>query len=145
MGLSEPLGKVVKLWGKNRQIIGIVKDFHFESLHQKVKPLFIRLEPDNTYYVMIKLKAGSEKETIAQLERVYKTFNPGFSFDYRFLDADYQSQYIAEQRVGILSRYFAGLAILISIDLMSRVIRTGSIHSRKKIERNRDQKSTWFK
>jgi ABC-type antimicrobial peptide transport system permease subunit len=63
---------------------------------------------------MVKLPAGKEKETIERLEQFYKNFNPGFSFDYKFLDQEYQAQYNAEKRVAALSKYFAGLAILIS-------------------------------
>ncbi|MGN7721382.1 ABC transporter permease [Chitinophaga sp. 22620] len=114
MGLKEPLGKTVQLWGETRQIIGVVKDFHFESLHEEVKPLFFRLNPGATYQAAIKLEEGKEKETIASLEKLYAGFNPGFSFNYKFLDEVYQRMYAAENRISVLSRYFAGLAILIS-------------------------------
>ncbi|WP_119080568.1 ABC transporter permease [Chitinophaga alhagiae] len=114
MGMKEPLGKTVQLWGETRHIIGVVKDFHFESLHESVKPVFFRLNPGATYAAVIKIQAGREKETIAGLEQLYRQFNPGFSFDYQFLDEGYQKMYASEKRIGILSRYFAGLAILIS-------------------------------
>ncbi len=114
MGINDPIGTTVNLWGKDRQIIGVVKDFHFESLHEAVKPIFIKLEGDLTMTVIARLEAGKEQETLAQLHSFYQTFNPGYSFDYRFVDADYQALYAAEQRVSTLSKYFAGLAILIS-------------------------------
>jgi ABC-type antimicrobial peptide transport system permease subunit len=63
---------------------------------------------------MVKLAAGNQVETIRRIEQLYARLNPGFTFDYKFVDAQYQSQYVAEQRVSILSRYFAGLAIIIS-------------------------------
>jgi ABC-type antimicrobial peptide transport system permease subunit len=63
---------------------------------------------------MVKIERGKEQETLAKLEQFYKEFNPGFPFSYRFLDEDYQELYAAEQRVAMLSKYFAGLAILIS-------------------------------
>ena len=114
MGLKDPVGKKIKLWGEDRQIIGVVKDFHFESLHENVKPLFFSLIPAETDKVMVKIEAGKEKETIAQFQNFYQQYNPGFTFDYKFLDSDYQAQYTSEQRVSVLSHYFAGLAILIS-------------------------------
>ncbi|SKC87078.1 ABC transporter permease [Ohtaekwangia koreensis] len=114
MGLKDPIGKTVKLWGEEMQIIGVAKDFHFESLHEKVKPVFFRLEPGDTYLVMSKLAAGAEAETIGRIKDYYQKVNPGFIFEYKFLDNEYQAQYVAEQRVALLSRYFAGLAILIS-------------------------------
>lgn len=114
MGMTDPIGKTVKLWGEDRKIIGVVKDFHFESLHKNVGPLFFRLEPSNTYLFMARIEAGKEKETIERLGTFYQKFNPEFTFDYEFLDEQYKSQYAAEQRVSVLSRYFAGLAIVIS-------------------------------
>jgi putative ABC transport system permease protein len=114
MGLKDPIGKNVKLWGQDMQIVGVAKDFHFESLHENVKPLFFRLKPGGTYLVMAKVQPGKEKAVLGKFEELYKKINPGFSFDYKFLDQEYQAQYAAEQRVATLSRYFAGLAILIS-------------------------------
>jgi predicted permease len=114
MGLKDPIGATVKLWGDEMQIIGISKDFHYESLHQELKPLFFRLARGNTHIVMIKVSAENQDNTIQKIKTLYTDMNPGFSFDYQFLDEKYQSQYIAEQRVSTISRYFAGLAILLS-------------------------------
>ena len=114
MGLKDPIGKEVNLWGKERHIIGITKDFNFESLHEQVKPLFFTLLPNKTLMGMVRIKAGMERETIEKLGDFYKSFNPGFSFDYKFLSKDYQALYTSEERVSTLSRYFAGMAIIIS-------------------------------
>jgi predicted permease len=114
MGLKNPIGKTIKFWGKDYQIIGVAKNFHFESLHENIKPLIFRLWPERTNKFMVKLQAGREKETISRLEEFYTNYNPGFSFDYKFLDEEYGAQYEAEKRVSLLSRYFAGLAVLIS-------------------------------
>jgi putative ABC transport system permease protein len=114
MGLKDPIGKVVKLWGKDMQIIGVVKDFHFESLHEFVKPLLIRLAPENLVEIMVKISRDKQKETINRLQKYYERFNPGFIFDFKFLDADYQALYVSEKQVAVLSRYFAGMAIIIS-------------------------------
>lgn len=114
MGLKEPVGKIFNLWGKDLQIIGVVKDVHFESMHEVVKPMFFLFDAVNTNRIMVKIKAGRERETIAELQRIYKDFNAGGQFEYRFLDEDFQEQYVAENRISLLSRYFAGLAIVIS-------------------------------
>jgi putative ABC transport system permease protein len=63
---------------------------------------------------MISLEGGKEKETIESLTKLYTTFNPGFTFDYKFQDEDYARMYRSEQRVASLSGYFAGFAVLIS-------------------------------
>jgi putative ABC transport system permease protein len=116
MGFKNPIGQTVKWFGRNMQIIGVVKDFHFESLHQPVVPLYIALEqPGNIWdKIMVKIRSTGQKETIASIESLYDKYNPGFPFEFNFLDDAYQKQYDAEKRVSILSGYFAGLAIVIS-------------------------------
>jgi len=115
MGLKDPVGKVINLWGENRHIVGVTKDFHFESFYKKINPLlFILVPPSRNLKIMVKIKSGTERETINKLGEFYEDYNPGFVFEYKFLDEDYQAQYDAEKRIGILSRYFAGLAIMIS-------------------------------
>ncbi len=114
MGLKDPVGKIFNLWGNDMEIIGITKNFHFQSLHENVKPFFFRLRPRETSIIMVKIKGEEEKEAIDNIRLVYHKFSPGYSLDYKFLDQDYQAQYEAEMRVAKLSRYFAGLAILIS-------------------------------
>lgn len=113
MGVEDPVGKVIDFGGRKMEILGVVKDFHFQSLHEAVKPLFIRID-QLTGTIVVKVKAGKEKETLRQLQQFYQAYNSGFTFDYRFLDADYQAQYAAEKQVAVLSRYFAGFAVLIS-------------------------------
>ncbi len=114
MGLTNPIGQQIKYWGENREVIGVVKDFHFESLHEGVKPLYFSLQPQAAKYIMIKLDEAKLPQALAELATFYKRYNPGFLMDYKFLDSEYQAQYAAEQRVAVLSQYFAGLAILIS-------------------------------
>jgi predicted permease len=113
MGIADPIGKEVKLWGRTMQIVGVVNDFHFESFHEKIKPAFFWLNP-NAFNIMVKVEAGKEQNVISQLEEFNRVVNPGFPLDYHFLDTDYQTLYAAESRVSTLSKYFAGLAIIIS-------------------------------
>ncbi len=113
MGLKNPVGQTVTMWGSKKQIIGVVKDFHFKSLYEKVGPFFFRFSPNNGN-VLVKIEAGKEKETIAKLDKFYKNYNLGLPFEYKFMDDDYQRLYASEQRVSVLSRYFAVVAIIIS-------------------------------
>ncbi|MFT3936556.1 MAG: ABC transporter permease [Chitinophagaceae bacterium] len=113
MQLKNPIGKIVSLWGKKKQVIGVVKDFHFESLYKKVGPAFLEYSPQNET-VLVKLSAGKEKEAIASVAKAYKNFNQGIALDYTFLDEDYSAMYAAEQRVAALSKYFAVIAIIVS-------------------------------
>src|SRR5690606_30104178 len=81
---------------------------------ENIKPVIIRLIPQDASVIYVKINKGSERSTITAVQNLYKTFNPDFPFDYHFLDEDYQAQYIAESRISVLSRYFAGIAVLIS-------------------------------
>ena len=114
MGLVDPIGQIVDIYGTNLEIVGVVRDFHFKSLHEKVAPLFFVCRPENTSIAMVKVESRELKGALVGLEGLHGQFNPGFAFDFRFLDDDYQTLYTAEQQVSVLSRYFAGLAILIS-------------------------------
>ena len=114
IGMEDPIGKKVFMFGSEVEIIGVAKDFHFDSFHEEVKPAFLYLEDDDTDYIMTKLAAGREKETIIAIEELHQQMNPGFELNYRFLDEDYQELYEAENRVSILSGYFATIAVIIS-------------------------------
>jgi len=114
IGISDPVGKMVKVLGKEMRVIGVTQNFHVNSLHEAIRPYIFRLEPQNTLQVMVRLAKGKEGEGIRNIRAFYKTFNPGYSFDYQFLDDDYKKQYTADILVAALSKYFAGLAILLS-------------------------------
>jgi len=115
MNMDDPIGKEIRLWDEvDLKIIGVLKDFHFQSLHDVVNPLFMVLQPGDTWNIMVRLEGGKEKETIASIADFYNSFNPGFNFEYEFQDENYAQLYAAEQRVATLSAYFAGFAILIS-------------------------------
>jgi ABC-type antimicrobial peptide transport system permease subunit len=114
MGIKDPVGKVIKLWGKDMQIIGVTRNFYFQSIHQAVKPFFLRLAPDNLMNVMVKISGTRQKETLGRLQSFYESYNPGYIFDFRFLDDDYEALYVSEKRVATLAWYFSLLAILIS-------------------------------
>ncbi len=112
MGLKDPVGHTIDMNGGS-QIIGVVGDFHYGSLHNRVEPLIFRFDPHGRN-IMAKIKAGTEMATLERLERVHREFMPEYPFEHTFMDDDYQALYESESRVAVLSKYFAGLAILIS-------------------------------
>lgn len=112
MGLENPIGHVIGLNGGS-EIIGVVADFHYGSIRNAVEPLIFRCE-QNGRNVLVRIRAGQEKEALAGLQTHYETFLPGYNLDFSFLDDDYQALYEAEQKVSALSWYFACLAIIIS-------------------------------
>jgi len=113
MNLKNPVGSTVKFYGTNRQIIGVVSDFHFESMHDAIKPMFMHLQSGEGS-IVARIKTGNQKATLDAIESLYERYNPGFPFTFNFLDEAYQKQYDSETRVSALSKYFAGLAIVIS-------------------------------
>jgi putative ABC transport system permease protein len=115
MHLKDPVGKNITAYGARFQIIGVVKDFHYESLHEPVKSsFFLPYQGSAGDKMMVRIRPGQQQETIDRIRDLYTSFNPGFPFTYRFLDEDYQRQYATEVRVATLAKYFSGLAILIS-------------------------------
>ena len=113
MQLKDPIGKIVQLWGDKRRIIGVVKDFHYESLYKKIGPFFISFQRNNPN-IIARLQTNAQQATLARIETLYKKYNPDLPFEYSFVSEDYQVLYASEQRLALLSRYFAGIAIVIS-------------------------------
>lgn len=114
IGLKDPIGKKISLWGEEKEIIGVVEDFHFASLHEEIKPMVIRFSPENTLLVLARIQSGTEAETLESIRNFHSKFNPGFSIEFKFIDQEYKALYVSEERVSELSKYFALIAVLIS-------------------------------
>ncbi len=115
MGLINPVGQTVT-WGNHPgRVVGVIKDFHFSSMHQQIDPLIIRLDEHWTWgTILIRTRAGDTKEVIAGIEKICKQLNPDFPFTYQFSDQEFAKLYKSEQLVSGLSNIFAFLAIFIS-------------------------------
>jgi putative ABC transport system permease protein len=115
MGLKDPVGQTIT-WGQRKgMIIGVLKDFHFNSMHQAIEPLVIRLREEQPWgTILVRIKAGSTHQTLAGLEKLSHSLNPKFPFTYQFADLEYDKLYKSEQVISKLSNYFAFLAIFIS-------------------------------
>ncbi|MEJ7830978.1 MAG: FtsX-like permease family protein, partial [Segetibacter sp.] len=115
MGFKNAVGQSVTWGNRQGKIIGVLKDFHFNSMHEAIDPLIVRLDENWTWgTILIRTKAGKIKEAIAGLEKVCKVLNPNFPFTYQFSNQEFSKLYKSEQIVSKLSNYFAFLAILIS-------------------------------
>ncbi len=114
MGLKDPIGKTVQVWGNERQIIGIVKDFHIDSFYEQINPTMINVYDGMMSKIFVKVKSGTELQTINQIEEAYEEISEGAPFNFSFVDSDYQAIYEAEKQVASLSKSFAFIAILIS-------------------------------
>lgn len=114
MGMENPIGQEVEHYTGKKKIIGVVKDFTTESLHNPMEPAMFFYRPERAHYVLVKLSEESELQALEKLESIYKKFNPNYPFEPKFIDQDYQAMYDADMRVSSLSKLFSGLAILIS-------------------------------
>lgn len=115
MGFQSAVGQSITWGNRPGKVIGVLKDFHFSSMHQTIDPLIVRLDekwPWGT--ILVRTKAGNAKEAIAGLEKICKELNPKIPFTYQFSDLEFSKLYKSEEVVGKLSNYFALLAILIS-------------------------------
>ncbi|MDN5284100.1 MAG: hypothetical protein JWR38_374 [Mucilaginibacter sp.] len=116
IGYSDPVGRSITMWGRKGTIVGLVKDFHFKSLHEQIQPMIFHLVSKDLSggIVLVRIEPGKTKEALAGLETICKQLNPAFPFTYSFADERYQRLYKSEQVVGRLSNVFAFLAIFIS-------------------------------
>ncbi|RAJ05496.1 putative ABC transport system permease protein [Chitinophaga skermanii] len=117
-GYSNPadiIGKSFDQWGRTGVVIGVVKDFNYESLHQKVKPLALRRgDPDSFGKITLRLQTNDIKQTIQQIETTWNTVAPHRPFLYSFLDQAFNRQYQKDERFGQLFSVFGILTILIA-------------------------------
>ena len=115
LNYKNPIGRNLSLWDQKGMIVGVLKDFHFTSLHDPIKPLIVHAgETDNGRTILVRTNPGQTRQAIDGLEKICKTLNPQFPFTFSFSDEEYQKLYKSEEIVSRLSNYFAVLAIFIS-------------------------------
>ncbi|HVS94641.1 MAG TPA: ABC transporter permease [Mucilaginibacter sp.] len=111
------IGKDMIYGGTKGKVIGVVKDFHFESLHQPIIPMiFLLPPPTSSYYnsISIKVDGHNVQSAIATIADTWRKYLPDVPFDYTFLDAKFQKLYDAEQQESQLFTIFSCLAIFIA-------------------------------
>ncbi len=112
---KNPIGMPLTFWNMRGSIIGVVKDFHFMSMHNEIRPLILHLGESDPYgNALVRVAPGRTKEVLAGLEGIVKELNPNFAFTYSFSDEEYRALYKSEQVIGILAKCFAFLAIFIA-------------------------------
>jgi putative ABC transport system permease protein len=114
IGIEDPVGKQLIFGESPVTIIGVVKDYHFKSMHSEIEPLILAIVPSLYRYVFVKLEAGKMPKALTGIENTWKRLFPDTPFEYHFLDEAYDKLYRSEQRMGTLFNYFTILAVLIS-------------------------------
>jgi len=120
MAWSDPIGKkfIFQGGGPNnteieKHVVGVVKDYHQNSLYDAIEPLMIILD-DEQNYVFVRTKEGDVRQSLTALEKVWKEVNPNHPFEYKFLDQDFDSQYRADEKRSQIFTAFSGLTIAIA-------------------------------
>jgi len=115
IGFANAIGQSMKWGNRPGKVIGVLKDFHFNSMHETIEPLIMRLDDQWKWgTILVRIKASKEKETIASLQKICKEVNPKFPFTYQFSDQEFAKLYTSEAVVSKLANLFAFLAIFIS-------------------------------
>jgi putative ABC transport system permease protein len=96
-----------------KRVVGVVKDYHQNSLYAPIEPLMILLSPRNNSLI-VRTKAGDIHEIMASLEKTWKEVHPNYPFEFEFLDADFNSQYQNDAKRSQIFTVFSGLTILIA-------------------------------
>lgn len=118
LGHPDPIGKNIYLTDDNNSmhphpVIGVVKNFNFESMHQAVGPLILQAQGMSTGSVSFRMNTTHTSESIARIGDIWKTMSPGTPFNYRFMDQSFDDMYKTDQQVGKIALVFAALALVI--------------------------------
>jgi putative ABC transport system permease protein len=114
--LENPVGTSIQTTnGKPAgKIVGVIKDFHYRSLHRQIEPLILRMDPNNMWCMSVRFVPGNLTQQLAVVEQEWKKIAPGYPFTYEFVDDTVGKQYKAEQSTSVLLTSFTLLAIIIA-------------------------------
>jgi putative ABC transport system permease protein len=140
IGFKNPIGRYIRYPGGKMEIykvVGVVKDFNMESLHDAIAPFALfhtssKSYDSNTSYVIAKLKPGNPATTLTQIGSKWKSYNAEQPFEYTFLDADLNALYVTDQRMGSLLFIFTSLSIFVAcLGLLGLVIYTAELRTKE--------------
>ncbi|MDB4582201.1 ABC transporter permease [Draconibacterium sp.] len=119
MGFENPIGNELTMWGRKGTIIGVTKDFHFSSLHNKIEPLIFHI-PETKYVnrsyrvLSMRIKPNSMPQSLEHIKKTWKSYFPNENLDYYFIDDKLKANYLSEATMGTLFKYFSFLVIFIA-------------------------------
>lgn len=120
MAWDVPIGKKFIFQGAGpnntdieKRVVGVVKDYHQNSLYEQIEPLMILLN-DQNYLVLVRTAEGDVRQSLAAVEKVWKETFPNHTFQYDFLDQDFNSQYTADEKRSLIFTVFSSLTIAIA-------------------------------
>jgi len=132
IGLKDPIGKRFQAWHVKGTIIGVVKDFHFSSMREKISPAVFYYYPALLSSMYIRTTGRDAPKAIQAAQKLFKQYNGEFPFSYTFLDDKFNDLYKGEQQEGDLFNYFAAIAIGIScLGLLGLAAYTAQVRTRE--------------
>ncbi len=114
MGIDDPIGTPLTVWGREGKVVGVVRDYNHQSLVAKIEPVVAIYNPEETWSAFISLSGEQTSKTLAAIKEVYEQFERDYLFEYSFVEEDYKSNYGDEATVAYLSQAFALVAVVIS-------------------------------
>ena len=127
-GLTDPVGKKINKWGQELEIIGVVRDFHFTSLKKSMQPLMFSYNPQQSKVFLIRISDYNIGQTLQYIDSTFRQFSSNFTFDYSFMDDEYNNLYKNESTLGRIILSFSILTMIIAVigmyGLISFVVRS---------------------
>jgi len=114
MNQGSPVNKPFSFLGIDGIVVGVMKDFHYSSARNAIEPLALYLAPDQIFHAVVRLDPENTKDSLAYFEETWNQINPGFPFDYQFVDEEFAQMYRAEERMSDMLQKFSILAVLIA-------------------------------
>jgi len=114
MGMQDPVGQTIDFWGREGTIVGVMEDFNMGSMYRPIMPVIFRLRPEDTNILFVRIATDQTTDALAGLEKIYKTHNPEFPFEYQFMDDEFEAAYRTEAVMGSLANVFAFVAMFIA-------------------------------
>jgi len=114
MGVESAVGKRFSIWGVEGQVVGVMKNFHYNSVKNKIEPLLMMLRPDQSQFLSVRIAPGTIPATMKELEAAWTELLPDYPFEFKFVEEDFEMMYRREQRMVDLLKYFAIMAVIIA-------------------------------
>jgi hypothetical protein len=114
MNKDSVIGERFSHVGIDGTIVGVMKNFHYQTLKNKIEPLAINVNPNSLNYMIVRVPPEEVSASLGFIEKTWKRIIPNYPFEYRFMDERYDMMYRSEQRIGTLLRYFAILAVFVA-------------------------------
>ncbi len=126
--------------GRVMKVIGVVKDFHFRSLHNKIEPIILFISEVPRYQLTVRLKEGKEKEAISFIEEKWNAFGAGRPFDYKYITEILEEQYEGEKKIGVIFNLATIITIFIAL---LGLLGLSSFVTEQRTKGDRDTQNPW--